>query len=95
MTMRKFEIPETMKVMTLVAFNQLELAKVPVPKPSLGEVLYRINSVAIWGSDPKMIHGGYKIELLFSCDFPHSYAPVSSTMGLVYDNAVREARNWH
>ncbi len=57
--MEKFDIPETMKAMTLVAYDKLELAEVPVPEPGPGEVLCRIKSVAICGSDPKMIHGGY------------------------------------
>ncbi|PKL10533.1 MAG: hypothetical protein CVV52_17955, partial [Spirochaetae bacterium HGW-Spirochaetae-8] len=58
--MDTYNIPETMKAMTLVAYDKLELAQVPVPKPGPGEVLCRIKSVAICGSDPKMIHGGYK-----------------------------------
>ncbi|PKL29333.1 MAG: hypothetical protein CVV46_01075 [Spirochaetae bacterium HGW-Spirochaetae-2] len=58
--MDTYNIPETMKAMTLVAYDKLELAQIPVPKPGPGEVLCRIKSVAICGSDPKMIHGGYK-----------------------------------
>ena len=57
--MENFNIPETMKAMTLVAYDKLQLATVPVPKPGPGEVLCRIKSVAICGSDPKMIHGDY------------------------------------
>ncbi|MGM9521154.1 MAG: zinc-binding dehydrogenase [Oscillospiraceae bacterium] len=52
-------IPKTMKAMTLIAYDHLELAEVPVPRPGPGEVLCRIKSVAICGSDPKMIHGHY------------------------------------
>ena len=52
-------IPKMMKAMTLTAYDHLELASVPVPQPGPGEVLCRIKSVAICGSDPKMIHGGY------------------------------------
>lgn len=58
--MSDFSIPATMKAMTLVAYDQLALAQVPVPQPGPGEVLCRIKSVAICGSDPKMIHGGYR-----------------------------------
>ena len=54
--MEEFKIPATMKAMTLVAYDQLKLAEVPVPEPGPGEVLCRIKSVAICGSDPKMIH---------------------------------------
>lgn len=58
--MENFVIPKKMKAMTLVAYDHLELAEVPVPEPGPGEVLCRIKSVAICGSDPKMIHGGYQ-----------------------------------
>ena len=54
------KIPETMKAMVLTAYDHLELAEVPVPKPGPGEVLCRIKAVAICGSDPKMIHGHYR-----------------------------------
>lgn len=53
------EIPKTMKAMALTAYNQVSLVEIPVPIPGRGEVLCRIRSVAICGSDPKMIHGGY------------------------------------
>ncbi len=58
--MKKFEIPKKMKAMALVAFDKLELVDVLVPEPGPGEVLCRIKSVALCGSDPKMIHGGYQ-----------------------------------
>lgn len=58
--MNGFEIPRMMRAMTLTAYDRLELAEVPVPEPGPGEVLCRIKSVAICGSDPKMIHGGYQ-----------------------------------
>ena len=58
--MEHFEIPKKMKAMTLTAYDKLQLAEVDVPQPGPGEVLCRIKSVAICGSDPKMIHGGYK-----------------------------------
>ena len=34
--MQKFDIPETMKAMTLAAYDKLELAEVPVPQPGPG-----------------------------------------------------------
>lgn len=55
----KFDIPETMKAVVLKAYDELEVVEMPVPKPGPGEVLCRIKAVAICGSDPKMIHGGY------------------------------------
>lgn len=58
--MSENRIPETMRAMMLTSYDHLALAEVPVPKPGPGEVLCRIRSVAICGSDPKMIHGGYR-----------------------------------
>ena len=54
--MDTYNIPETMKAMTLVAYDKLELAHVPVPKPGPGEVLCRIKSVSICWYYPKMIN---------------------------------------
>lgn len=53
------KVPTTMKAMVLRKYDQLELAELPVPIPKANEVLCRIRSVAICGSDPKMIHGYY------------------------------------
>lgn len=59
-------IPEKMKAMTLTRYcgedeyGGLELRTLPVPRPGRGEVLCKIKSIAICGSDPKMIHGGYQ-----------------------------------
>lgn len=49
-----------MNAMVLKAYDELELTRVPVPRPGANEVLCRIKSVAICGSDPKMIHGYYQ-----------------------------------
>jgi len=63
--MNEFQIPETMKAMCLTHYTEkgdysgLELMTLPVPKPGPGEVLCKIKAIAICGSDPKMIHGGY------------------------------------
>ncbi len=51
------QIPTTMKAMMLTAYNKLELREVPVPVPTENEVLCRIRSVAICGSDPQIIRG--------------------------------------
>lgn len=58
--MEQFEIPKTMKAVALAAYDKLELIELPVPEPGPGEVLCKIKSIAICGSDPKMIHGDYK-----------------------------------
>lgn len=53
------EIPTMMKAMVLTAYDKLALQELPVPAPGPNEVLCRIRSVAVCGSDPKMIHGCY------------------------------------
>lgn len=57
--MKEYQIPKTMKAMTLAGYDRLQLAEIPVPEPGPDEVLCRIRAVAICGSDPKMIHGHY------------------------------------
>lgn len=64
--MNEFQIPETMKAAVLTRYcdkdelGGVEIMTLPVPKPGPGEVLCKIKAIAICGSDPKMIHGGYK-----------------------------------
>lgn len=53
-----YTIAETMKAMVLTGPGIWELQEVKVPKPGSGEVLCRIDAVAICGSDPEIIHGG-------------------------------------
>jgi L-iditol 2-dehydrogenase len=53
-------IPKKMRAMVLTAYDELRLTELSVPKPGYNEVLCRIKSVAICGSDPKMIHGDYR-----------------------------------
>ena len=58
--MKRLEgIPKTMKAVLLTAYDKIEVAEVPVPEMRSDEVLCKIKAVAICGSDPKMIHGGY------------------------------------
>ncbi len=62
-------IPNTMRAMVLTAYGHLELQEVPVPKPGRNEVLCRIRSVAICGSDPQIIRGDRPGE--WPQKFPH------------------------
>lgn len=52
-------IPKMMKACVLEEYGKTAMMELPVPQPRRGEVLCRIKSVAICGSDPKMIHGHY------------------------------------
>lgn len=56
--MKNNMIPKKMKAMVLTGPGTWELQEVSVPVPGAGEVLCRIDAVAICGSDPEIIHGG-------------------------------------
>jgi len=53
-------IPETMKAAVLFDFGDLRVTEVPVPPIGYGEVLVKVNSVAICGSDPAIVAKGWK-----------------------------------
>jgi len=50
-------IPSTMRALVLPAPGKLEIQTVPVPQPGDYEVLCRVRSVAICGSDPEILRG--------------------------------------
>jgi L-iditol 2-dehydrogenase len=52
-------IPEKMNALVLTAPEQFEIRQVPVPKPGLHEVLCRVQAVAICGTDPEVVRGGF------------------------------------
>ena len=53
-----YRVAEKMKAMVLTGPGTWEIQEVGVPVPGDGEVLCRIDAVAICGSDPEIIHGG-------------------------------------
>lgn len=53
-------VPETMKAAVLFEFGDLRVVEVPVPALGGGEVLVKVDSVAICGSDPAIIAKGWK-----------------------------------
>ena len=53
-------IPNTMKAAVLVAYGDLRVTEAPVPEIGPGEVLVKVNSVAICGSDPGIIAHGWQ-----------------------------------
>lgn len=53
-------IPEKMRAIVITGPNEYGLQEVPVPRPGRAEVLVRIKSCAICGSDPKIYDGSYK-----------------------------------
>lgn len=54
------DIPKTMKAAVLFDYGDLRVTEKPVPVPAEGEVLVKVNSVAICGSDPGIIARGWQ-----------------------------------
>lgn len=54
------DIPKTMKAVVLTGPGEYEIKEVETPVPGPGEVLARVESVAICGTDPKIIKGVFK-----------------------------------
>lgn len=53
------QLPEAMNALVLSAPGKFEVRTVPVPAPGPFEVLCRIRAVAICGTDPEVIAGGF------------------------------------
>jgi threonine dehydrogenase-like Zn-dependent dehydrogenase len=53
-------IPKTMKAAVLVDYGDLRVKQMPVPEIGPGEVLVKVDSVAICGSDPGIIARGWQ-----------------------------------
>jgi len=56
--MNSNDIPKLMTAAVLYGMNDIRVEKVPVPKPSVQEVLIKVHACAICGTDPKIISGG-------------------------------------
>ncbi|MBW1913139.1 MAG: alcohol dehydrogenase catalytic domain-containing protein [Deltaproteobacteria bacterium] len=54
------DIPKTMKAVVLLGPDEFEIKEVETPVPGPGEILARVESVAICGTDPKIIKGVFK-----------------------------------
>src|SRR5665811_1950892 len=53
------DIPETMDVLALTAPNEFEIRQADVPVPAPREVLCKVHSVAICGTDKEIISGNF------------------------------------
>ncbi len=53
-------IPKTMKAAVLVDYGDLRVKEMPVPEFGPGEVLVKVDSVSICGSDPGIINKGWQ-----------------------------------
>ena len=54
------DIPKKMKALVLTGPDAFEIREVDTPEPGRGEVLARVEAVAICGTDPKIIKGVFK-----------------------------------
>src|SRR3954464_8555019 len=52
-------VPTTMPTLVVLEPNVLEIQEKPVPEPGPGEVLARVRSTAICGTDAHLIRGDY------------------------------------
>lgn len=52
-------IPERMDALQLLAPNEFDVVEVDVPEPAPGEVLCRVHSVAICGTDKEIVSGNF------------------------------------
>lgn len=52
-------MPDTMEALVVREPNVLEIQQIPVPQPGQNEVLARVRSVSICGTDAHLIHGDY------------------------------------
>ena len=83
---QKFEIPKEMGAWVLNDPNNITIKKKPVPEPKEGEVLLKIDAVAICATDleimshglPAMING----ELPFNKDFTFGHEAMGTVVKL-------------
>src|SRR4030067_491775 len=54
------DIPTTMKAAVLFNYGDLRVTQRPTPTPGVGEVLVKVDSIAICGSDPAIIAKGWQ-----------------------------------
>ncbi len=52
-------LPSTMNALVLTAPGEFDIRQVPVPLPGQHEVLCKVRSVAICGTDPEVVAGGF------------------------------------
>ena len=70
-------IPKTMKAAVLVDYGDLRVKEMPVPEIGPGEVLVKVDSVSICGSDPGVINKGWEGSTPLGQFIPgHEYAGV-------------------
>ncbi|WP_258358722.1 zinc-dependent alcohol dehydrogenase [Moorella sulfitireducens] len=80
------QIPEKMKALVLFGPNDVRLVEKPVPKPGPGEVLVRVASCGICGTDVKIITKGMpKMPPYGEFTFGHEWAGTVVALGETVD----------
>ena len=81
--MSSFKIPDNMKAWVLRDPDVLELVRKPVPKPGIGEVLVRIDAVAICATDLEIINEGSPALIEGDLPFNKNFTPGHEYMGTI------------
>ena len=81
--MTPFEIPQRMKAWVLGDPDELSPVEKPVPKPGAGEVLVRIDAVAICATDLEIISHGSPALIEGELPFNKNFTPGHEYMGTI------------
>ena len=81
--MTPFEIPQRMKAWVLGDPDELKPVEKPVPEPGVGEVLVRIDAVAICATDLEIISHGSPALIEGELPFNKNFTPGHEYMGTV------------
>jgi threonine dehydrogenase-like Zn-dependent dehydrogenase len=82
-TSPEYPIPEQMKAWVLGKPDELLLREKPTPAPGRGEVLVRIDAVAICATDLEIIHSGSPARIQGGLPFNKNFTPGHEYMGRV------------
>jgi threonine dehydrogenase-like Zn-dependent dehydrogenase len=82
-TSPEFSIPDQMKAWVLGGPDELLLRDKPTPVPGRGEVLVRIDAVAICATDLEVIHSGSPASIQGGLPFNRNFTPGHEYMGTV------------
>jgi len=87
------ELPREQRSVFLLGPERVELRRIPVPTPGLGELLVRIGAATTCGTDLKVLRrGGHPRMLVAPTPFGHEMAGTVAAVGPVADSA--QAGRW-
>jgi L-iditol 2-dehydrogenase len=79
----EFRIPETMKAWVLEGPEELSLVDKPVPQPGRGEVLVRVDAIAVCATDIEILKHGLPAIIDGGSPFRKGFTPGHEYMGTV------------